>query len=755
MSDVKTALQNSPLFAHASGELLETVLRQSDQKTFEVGELVMKQGDPCDCVLIVLEGRLAVMVRRDWGEERILSEVGQGGLAGEVEVLNGDNAMADIRAFEPSRLLYLSKQHFEQLLQVHPETWNDISEMARAHTCRLLVTRHLNDLFGTGKMKITDPLLRLKAEQEWLNFEQEVLHTMEETIDWISLKRGKYLFYQGDESDGAYVLVSGALRVSVTGSDGIETPIARISQGEILGELALITDESRSASISALRDCELFRLPTRVFTLVSEKYPQSMLNVYRTVTDRFRTTLAHSVFREKTSNIAILPAADDVELDRLVQDLFEEMKAHQPSDLLNSRVVDELLGRDGIANSKKKSPANLRLVQWLNGRESKFDQLLFQADQPWSRWSERCIRQADRVIVVANASGRPELEAVQKRLAKFPIPWSLVLVHPPETTKPTHTARWLDESSAEQAYHVRQGNSHDMARLARILSGNAIGLVLGGGGARGFAHLGVLRALEELGIPVDMVGGSSIGAPIGGWVATGKSAAECLESARRAFKSLIDITLPTTAMLDGKRISHQILQEAEGWDLEDCWLPFFCVSTNLTTSQVVVHRRGVSARAVRASVSIPGVLPPVPENGELLVDGSVLNNLPIDIMRNLNPSGLIIAIDVVLPSSFTVKEDYGLSVSGWRTLMSRFIPWIKQPETPGFASVIMQSMMVGSSRSRERLLEQGHADYYQNIHVHGVGMLQFEALEVAQETGYADSIEPLRKWAGKKGLIPE
>ena len=355
--------------------------------------------------------------------------------------------------------------------------------------------------------------------------------------------------------------------------------------------------------------------------------------------------------------------------------------------------------------------------------------------------------------MVANAQGRPDLASVQKQLEKFPLRWSLILEHPPETTRPSKTSRWLDNSSAEQAYHIRKGNAADMARLARILSGHAVALVLGGGGARGFAHLGVLRAIEELGIPIDMVGGSSIGAPIGGWVATGKSANECLESARRAFKSLIDITFPSTAILDGKRISQQIIQEGEGWDIEDLWLPFFCVSTNLTTSQLVVHRRGNAPKAVRSSVSIPGILPPVPHNGELLVDGSVLNNLPIDVMRSMNSLGLVIAIDVVLPSSFSVKEDYGLNVSGWRQLMSRLIPWVDHPETPGFASTIMQSMMVGSSRSRERLLDQGHADYYQNIHVHGVGMLQFDALEKAQKTGYSDSIEPLRKWAIKAGLI--
>jgi predicted acylesterase/phospholipase RssA len=144
------------------------------------------------------------------------------------------------------------------------------------------------------------------------------------------------------------------------------------------------------------------------------------------------------------------------------------------------------------------------------------------------------------------------------------------------------------------------------------------------------------------------------------------------------------------------------------------------------------------------------VLPPVPERGELLVDGGVLNNLPVDIMRELNPSGIVIAIDVVLPKSFFASEDYGLNVSGWRQLLARLMPGVRSPQTPGLANVIMQSMMVGSSHSRERLLEQDHADFYQNIHVHDVALLQFEALEEAAEVGYNESIGALRDWAASR-----
>jgi predicted acylesterase/phospholipase RssA len=140
----------------------------------------------------------------------------------------------------------------------------------------------------------------------------------------------------------------------------------------------------------------------------------------------------------------------------------------------------------------------------------------------------------------------------------------------------------------------------------------------------------------------------------------------------------------------------------------------------------------------------------VPERGELLVDGGVLNNLPVDVMRELNPSGVVIAIDVVLPKSFFAMEDYGLNVSGWRQLFARLIPGMKGRQTPGFASIILQSMMVGSSHSRERMLEQDHADFYQNIHVHNVGMLQFESLDAAAAIGYSESIGPLREWVASR-----
>jgi len=243
-----------------------------------------------------------------------------------------------------------------------------------------------------------------------------------------------------------------------------------------------------------------------------------------------------------------------------------------------------------------------------------------------------------------------------------------------------------------------------------------------------------------------MIGGASIGAAIAPLPAQGHTAAETLELTDRNFRSLLDYTLPVASLLAGRRISGSIRNQAADWEIEDLWLPFFCMSTSLTTAQPVVHLRGNLTRAVRASVAIPGVLPPVPENGELLVDGGVLNNLPIDIMRELNPFGLVIAIDVVAPLGPPAKADYGLGVSGWGLALERLNPWSKARPVPGIAATIMQSMIVGAGLARNEALRQNLADLYVNIHVRGVGLLEFDKVAQVERIGYEQSIGPLREW---------
>jgi len=746
MKNYQALINNSPYTEFLDKNELIELIDSSHEMMVEAGEIIHDVGKTVDHACIVLEGKVATVFTREWNEDCVLEQMGVGETLCESELLNDDDCQSEIRTLEASRLLCVPRQHYMRLVSRHPRLFQYLTKQAHTRTSYSLVTKLLNNLFGTSKLNLSDPLLKLEAEIEWLNFEQEFLQQCKNEAKWLMLRRGEYLFHQGDKQDGVYILATGILGVSIKQKNGKEGEIARLHHGEIVGELALINNDTRSASIVALRDCELFRISSEAFKSIGEKYPRVVQNVYRTISERFQQRTSSNIYRPKKSNIALINLVKNGSLGSFSDEIFTAVSKIDSAEYLTSESVDGQMGRTGIANCDRSNPGTTGLMQWLNSRESRSEFVVYRADDEWSEWTMRCISQSDRVIVLADVDSDLEFSSFKQHLTDSGQNWSLVLRHPENTDRPRNTAKWTSASGANEIYHVRKNNTEDIERLARIVTGRATSLVFGGGGARGFAHLGVLRAFEELGIKIDMIGGTSIGAPIAAWVAQGRSAKECLERALKAFSSLIDFTLPFTSMISGKRISRTINEEASDWDIEDLWLPYFCVSTNLTTAKQVIHRTGCAASAVRSSVSIPGVLPPVPDNGDLLVDGGVLNNLPVDIMREMNPSGTVIAFDVAPPRGPVAKEDYGMSMSGWQQLVRKIVPWLKPIRAPRIGVVIMQSMVIGSNLAREQALNQKMVDYYQNIHVKGVGMLDFKAIKRSEKIGYESVIQPLRSW---------
>jgi len=768
ITELKSCCQ--PL-AEIADEQLYKLLASLSVLELRAGDYLLHSGEAIDNVYLVFQGKLASLFARDWGEQRILSELCVGDLIGEVELINGETCQLDVIALQDTTVLQIPFETFSQVLELNEGLWHFVAERARAQTWKVLVSQFLNNLFGTSKSDITDPLIRLQADIDWLDFEMEILQRIEKNIHWVTLNRGEVLFREGEKADGAYVLVSGTMNVSVLAENNEGRDVALVRQGEIVGELSLITHEKRSATVTAARDCELFRIDTDIFDRVSERYPRIMLGIHKTISKRLRANIPGKEALANSSNIALVAAVPDVELSDIADSLFEHLNQYATSILLSSASTQQYLKRLNITHSLPGEPGNMRLVQWLNNLESHYHHILYQADSSWNTWTRRCIRQSDHVIIVADPELRNVSAQLIEQLIKSRQEWSLLFVHPAETERPRNIRQWIadtlvpeknnedastrrrTDSNPKFILHLRQNHRPDYQRVARILAGRATGLVLGGGGARGFAHLGVLRALEELGVTVDMVGGTSIGAPISGWVAQKMNAIDSRNAAIEAFHSLIDLTFPATSVIAGKRIAEVITAQTGSWDIEDFWLPFFCISTNITTAKSIVHTRGNSARAIRASVSIPGVLPPVPENGELLVDGGVLNNMPIDVMRKLNPGGRVLAIDVSTSEGMSVDEDYGLSVSGWRQLLSRFIPtWVKPVKAPGVAEVLMQSMVVGSAITRDKSLNSGLADFYCNIQLPEVGLLDFNAVKEVEQRGYDMVIKPLKNWLETQGL---
>ena len=286
-----------------------------------------------------------------------------------------------------------------------------------------------------------------------------------------------------------------------------------------------------------------------------------------------------------------------------------------------------------------------------------------------------------------------------------------------------------------------------MRRLARLASGHGVGLVLSGGGARGFAHLGALRALRESGVPVDAVGGCSMGAPIAGGIALDLDDAELIALAEKQFHRLLDYTLPVVALLKGQRISRNIDDNFGTFDIEDLWLPFYCVSTNLTTSRLrrppPWSQRG---SAIRASVAIPGVLPPVPFEGDLLVDGGVLNNLPAQVMRTDSTIGTVIAVDVAPQRGPRARSDFGhVRVRGSGRCGPPSV--VRPATTRASRPCCLRSMLTGAVHNQQRSLRDGVVDLLLQLDLPGVGLLEFERVQEVAQIGYDDSVERIREWA--------
>ena len=224
----------------------------------------------------------------------------------------------------------------------------------------------------------------------------------------------------------------------------------------------------------------------------------------------------------------------------------------------------------------------------------------------------------------------------------------------------------------------------------------------------------------------------------------------CMETCERQFHRLLDYTLPIVALLKGERITAVIEENFGDWDIEDMWLPYYCVSTNLTRSQLEVHRRGPLTRAVRASVAIPGILPPVPVGDDLLVDGGVLNNMPFETMRNDRRIDTVIAVDVAPDRGPRAKSDYGTSVSGFRAL-AETVNRRGGVEYPSLASVLLRSMLVGAVHNQRISSVEGTIDLLVKLDLPGVGLLDFKRVAEVAERGYAASIGPVREWAAATG----
>jgi predicted acylesterase/phospholipase RssA/CRP-like cAMP-binding protein len=734
MDDLAQRLAAVDMFAGVAASDLEALAAAATIVEVAAGATLVDQGSEAHAMFVVLDGRLAATFVDGAGHEQPLTEMTAGSIVGEIPFLTGGTRTATVRATEPSTVAIVGARAVAELLETSPAVVARVSEVVSRRLRLVQLMTHLTALFP--------------------GVPTAVLQELGGTVEWVSLAAGETLFRQGDVGDAAYLVVAGRVRVMVEDHESRgERSMGEIGAGELVGHQAVILDTPRSETVCAGRDTDLARIPRAIFTRFVERHPALMVQMIRGFVERSGNPLHRSAaMRARVSTSITLVGLDPDAID-FERPLIAELEKLGSVIALSSASVDAALCKPGIAQSGPPDPAHIRLRQWLHETEQGHQFVVYRADAHSTRWTELAVRQSDHVVLCARASSDPSLRPIES----VPHPASagrrLALLHARATERPVGTARWLGARYVESVHHLREDDSTTFARLARHLAGRAIGLVLGGGGARGFAHLGVIRALEELGVPIDVIGGASMGAAVGMPTAQGQNAAEATATLKHYFRALLDYTLPVVSLLAGSRITGVIQDFSGSWDIEDLWLTYYCVSSSMTTARVVVHRRGNLARAARASVAIPGVLPPVVEGDELLVDGGVLNNLPLDVMREINPTGPVIAVHVVAKNGPRAKADFPLALSGWSLMANRWLPWGRRVPAPSLVTTILRSMFVGAEAKVTTMLEAGLADLYLNINASIVGLLEFDSLEKVARLGYDAALDPIREWVAAGGHV--
>ena len=422
-----------------------------------------------------------------------------------------------------------------------------------------------------------------------------------------------------------------------------------IRPGEPVGEMAMIAREPHSASVFAMRDSEVLKLPPEAFDRLVNEHPPMMRHIARIMLTRARAT-GKSSPRADPKVFALISTSPTIDL------------------MLRARTLQAALKRLGARaviiteENEREITAEGMNAAWFDALEQKNDAVFLVSPIADTRWFRTCLRQADRIWFFARADARPSIPILPEEDPSPARQFRLVdviLLHHGEDRKAATTNEWTAACNASRLFHWRGVEDEDAARLARIIARRSIGLVLSGGGARAYAHIGVVRALRESGLPFDVVGGTSMGAIIAACVAMGWSNEEIEFRISKAFvesNPLGDYVLPVVGLVRGRRVEDRLLEHFGETLIEDLAVPFFAISTDLVEGAVKIHNRGSLRRTLRASISLPGILPPVVwDDRHLLVDGAVLKNFPVDTLRDLH-RGPIIGVDVARRDGIDLED---------------------------------------------------------------------------------------------------
>ena len=535
----------------------------------------------------------------------------------------------------------------------------------------------------------------------------EALAALEDASETRRIKGGDVLVRFGEEADALYLVKAGRFHVQLP--DG--RVVAEIEAGEPVGELAFFSGGTRTADVRATRDAEVFVLTRAAYHEVTARHREITDTILATVARRLAATTANAKAIEAKPGrvVALLPAGQAMLPEGVAQKLIESLSKYGKPRLVRQK--------DMPAGLEPESPD---FGQWVAELESSADRIILRASKDRKnadQWNRAIARNADDLMLAAPLYDRdPELSELETyALPLFQPANRMLLLWRPHGAKGIEGApAWLAERPVKLHHHLPLDSESAFDRVARFMSGKANGVVLAGGGALGCAHIGVMQALLENGIPIDYYGGTSAGAAMAAALAQGLTAQETLEQMQEMFiarKAMKKVTIPVHSFLDPRVFDDQLRARFGTKDIADLPFNFFGVSTNLSTNGIYVHTRGPLWEAVRASGSLPTILPPlITDAGDILVDGGVLDNIPVAIMRELKAGpNVVVALRADAGAQWRIDATYGDVRTPGRIARDLMLRRKPEREFPSLIEIMSRSMVVASEGSVEGNLAQADA----------------------------------------------
>ncbi|XP_053137996.1 patatin-like phospholipase domain-containing protein 7 isoform X4 [Hemicordylus capensis] len=764
-----TSKQVDTIFAAAKKDLL-TLMKLDDPSLLHgkvslhqvtAGTVVSRQGDQDVNIRFVISGMLHVYQRKiDSEEETCLFITHPGELVGQLAVLTGEPLIFTLKANRDCTFLSISKSHFYEIMREQPTV-----VLGVAHTV----------------------VKRMSSFVRQIDF----------ALDWMEVEAGRAVYRQGDNSDCTYIVLNGRLRSVIRMDDGKKHLTGEYGRGDLIGVVEALTHQPRATTVHAVRDSELAKLPEGALTSIKRKFPQVVTRLIHLLGEKILGSLQQgghplglhtpsskwdsSNPASNLSTVAIMPVSEDVPLATFTLELKHALCAIGPALLLTSDNIKQQLGSAALDSIHE-----YRLSSWLGQQEDMHRIVLYQSDSSLTPWTQRCIRQADCILIVGLGEQEPTVGELERMLENTAVraQKQLILLHREEGPLPSRTVEWLNMRSwcsahlhlrcprrvfsrrslpklkelYERVFQKPPDRHSDFSRLARILTGNAIALVLGGGGARGCSQVGVIRALNEAGIPVDMIGGTSIGSFMGALYAEERSYTQMRIKARQwamnmnsVLKTVLDLTYPITSMFSGASFNNGIGNIFKDKQIEDLWIPYFTITTDITASAMRVHTDGCLWRYIRASMSLSGYLPPLcdPKDGHLLMDGGYINNLPADVARSMGAK-VVIAIDVGSRDE-TNLTNYGDALSGWWLLWKRWNPLVEKVKVLNMAEIQTRLAYVCCVRQLEMVKSSDYCEYIRPP-IDRYGTLDFGKFDEICEVGYQHGRTVFNVWS-RSGVL--